>query len=294
MSSGAEDRRTGRRQDAGLQHLRWASLSTPYTSIHLARIFYRSGQRCAVHDHDFAEVFWIEAGSIVQEGPAGDEALSGGSLVYLRPEDAHGFRCDGHAVMVNIAIAPGLFAAVQERYAGVVDHPWAPGRSRRTLQVEPGCLRALGERVDRFPDDGGDSLAADALVASLLLAPRRGARAEGADAASSWLGEALAALREPPLLAEGLPALLRLSGRSREHVARTCRAQLGQSPTALLVAARLRWVARELALRDASVEALVAACGSANRSHFYRLFQRQYGCTPGEYRQRCRAAAQAG
>jgi AraC-like DNA-binding protein len=50
--------------------------------------------------------------------------------------------------------------------------------------------------------------------------------------------------------------------------------------------ARLAFVAQRLLHTAASVEAIAEAAGFADRSHLHRSFLKQYGCTPGDYRER--------
>jgi AraC-like DNA-binding protein len=61
---------------------------------------------------------------------------------------------------------------------------------------------------------------------------------------------------------------------------------IGMTFTRFSMRARLAFVAQRLLHTMAPVGAIAEAAGFADRSHLHRNFLKQYGCTPGEYRER--------
>ena len=102
----------------------------------------------------------------------------------------------------------------------------------------------------------------------------------------SWLAEAIANLSDARFAAKGVAALVEAAGRSPEHVARTCRAVYGKSPTDLVTEARLGHAALLLAGGDASIVKIAADCGFETLSHFYACFGARFGVPPASWRRR--------
>jgi AraC family cel operon transcriptional repressor len=276
-----------------MTQIRWQSLAPRPDGCHVARSHYAPNRSMGSHGHDFAEICWIEAGELIHDSPQRRDRLTPGGVVLIRPEHHHGLRAGPHGTrLVNIAISAGMLASLEARYGGKA-WPWFPSADGgpQVRQLSTADLTAIGRRFDTFARGGEDPLARDAFLCDLLqrLCPRD--HENPWNAAPPWLAQALAHCAEPPLLAEGLPALVRLTGRSREHVSRVLRQTCGLSPSAALRELRLRHAERELSLGQSTVGAIAASCGYANRSRFTRLFEQRWGCSPGAYRRRARLAS---
>ena len=59
--------------------------------FHLARVKIHSRQDLSLHEHDFAEVFWIENGKGIHLINGQRVRLQEGDLVMIRPDDEHTF-----------------------------------------------------------------------------------------------------------------------------------------------------------------------------------------------------------
>jgi AraC family transcriptional regulator, arabinose operon regulatory protein len=78
------------------------------------------------------------------------------------------------------------------------------------------------------------------------------------------------------------------SGMSVERFIRSFREHTGKTPAAYVLATRLRLAGEALALTDKTIDHIAAEFGFPNRHYFSRMFARQMGCGPAEYRQRQR------
>lgn len=260
---------------------------------HVARSWYQPSGFHGSHGHDFAEVCWVERGELVHDTPQRRDRMGPGATVLIRPEHHHTLRGgpDG-TQLVNIALSADSLAELEARYASP-RWPWAAAEDGgpRVAALSPADLTAVTRRFERFAASDADPLVRDAFLCDLLQRLQPPAETSPWPDAPPWLGEALAACAEPPHLSEGLPALVRLAGRSREHCARSLRASCGISPSEALRELRLRHAERELSLGERSVAEIAARCGYANRTRFTQLFEQRYGCTPGAYRRRARLAS---
>ncbi len=84
------------------------------------------------------------------------------------------------------------------------------------------------------------------------------------------------------------PFLAASTGMSLERFIRSFREHTGQTPAAYVTATRIRRAGESLALHDKSVDQIAVECGFTNRHYFTRVFARQVGCGPAEFRARQR------
>ena len=72
---------------------------------------YRVSETYALHRHEFYEVFYVLRGQALHEMDGSSQVVSEGTLVFIRPDDAHCYKvlnCDDFEfVNVNIAGEPG-------------------------------------------------------------------------------------------------------------------------------------------------------------------------------------------
>jgi AraC family cel operon transcriptional repressor len=255
-----------------------------------SRIFYRPGDAYPFHSHEFAEFFWIEDGTLRHRCDHGEHRMDQGMIALIHPDRRHALEPwpGHHCVLVNVTIAPEVLERLHQRYGPwwhlAPDRPWHHRLSAADLQALQAWIEILGSGAPSI-------LTVDAFLCDLLRRLERQTESSPLDVLPEWLRDALEACREPPQLSQGLAALVHLTGRSREYIARLLRQQCNTSPTELLNGMRMRYAAERLRLGDETVTDLAADCGYTNLTHFYRLFKAAYGCTPKGYRLQARQAA---
>ena len=110
-----------------------------------------------------------------------------------------------------------------------------------------------------------------------LLAPRQ--------AADSQLGPALAALHDRPAVNWTLAELAGLAGMSRTLFAARFRAAVGESPMRHLAKIRLGQAAGYLTTTGLSVESIARRTGYGTNASLSKAFKREFGTSPGQYRE---------
>jgi AraC family cel operon transcriptional repressor len=172
----------------------------------------------AMHGHDFAEICWVESGVVVHDTPRGSRRLAVGEAVLVRPGQHHALR--GQGFIVNVAVSAATLADLEARYGEASGWPWHAADEPATARLDAADLAELARRVDALHAGPGDRLAREAFLIDLLARLRPRGTGLWTDA-PAWLAVALERLAEPPHLGQGLPVLVRLTGRSREHLSRT-------------------------------------------------------------------------
>jgi AraC-like DNA-binding protein/quercetin dioxygenase-like cupin family protein len=141
----------------------------------------------------------------------------------------------------------------------------------------------LGIKIERELETQDDfsALALEGLALELSATARRGATPRGA---APWLREAYDLLadrfRKPPRATELAEAV----GVPPSSLVREFRAHYQESPADCARRLRLDWAATRLAGSNDPLALLSVEAGFVDQSHFTRAFKRQYGTTPGRYR----------
>ncbi len=255
----------------------------PGTWFHLARVVFSPKRLSRLHSHDFPEIFWIESGEAWHEINGTLEKLSPGDIIFIRSSDHHRFRtvnADGF-IMVNLAFPAPLLKDLQRRHEEIAAlYTAAPFPAHRRLASPR--RRELAEEMRRLAHSPGSRMAIERSLLEIYLSVTEAAAP--AAPLPDWLARACLALERPENFIPGVPAFVRLCGRSPEYVSRSCRNLLGQSPTELVNTIRLNHAARELRLGTRSILEIALESGFGNLAHFYELFHKAHGTTPRRYR----------
>lgn len=98
--------------------------------------------------------------------------------------------------------------------------------------------------------------------------------------------EVLALIQKAPHSNLGNAFLADRAGMSLERFIRAFREHTGQTPAAYVIATRLRLAAEALVLTDKTIDQIAIEHGFPNRHYFTRMFTRDQGCGPAEFRLR--------
>ncbi|MEM1286010.1 MAG: AraC family transcriptional regulator [Pseudomonadota bacterium] len=256
------------------------------------------GQRRTPHCHDFYELFWVEHGTCMHtladpsSGKQRDEVLPTGTLVFIRPDDAHCLRArGGDCFIINIAFPSATVDFLASRYGGVLGGQafWSVAPDPAKVSLGSADLRSLAAWSVRLERAGRGQLVLDAfLLAVFGLLTSDEPLPLGVEDGPAWLVEVCRSLHRPERARLGVRGFVALSGCAPEHVSRVTRRWTGKTPSDLVREARLRLAAGHLTTTDAAIAEIAAEVGLDNLSHFYRLFKETYGMTPKAYRQQNR------
>jgi AraC-like DNA-binding protein/quercetin dioxygenase-like cupin family protein len=272
--------------------------------FHLARVTYPRGQVCAVHRHDFAEVFWIERGQATHLINGRRQTLDAGDVVLIRPDDAHGFRSPRPSgfVLVNVAFERSVIDFIRARY--FKDYPAWPGAGDAmpaTWTLPPAAVPLLAERAERLSMARQSQLDLECFLLRLLQLLRDATLVESHGVANSegdtsrggtsggggrpvWLGQALTRFTDRAVLDGNAADLARIAGCSTAHLNRVVRHSYGVTTTDLINRLRLERAAHRLRMSDDPITRVALDCGFENLGYFYRCFTRHFRTTPRRHR----------
>lgn len=163
------------------------------------------------------------------------------------------------------------------------------GALHRSLQSDPRVTRTLDE-LWRHVASGlpSDTMFADAsllqLVATLADRARPAERPRISGLSALDLERVEACMRARFSEDIGLADLATVTGLSVAHFCRAFKRSTGRSPYQALVSIRVRHAQRLLASRALSVAEVALECGYTQPAHFTKLFRRETGLPPSEWR----------
>lgn len=245
------------------------------------------------HDHDYYELFLVLDGVAhhVVNGQQSD--LPVGTLVLIRPHDLHDYvRGTGAEFgFVNLSFLPELF----DQVALFVGDGF-PAEALRTAALPPSVLltgrafQKLKQRMEALcvlSDDGIPQLRfrMRTLLFDILTRYFGEYTADPAEAVPDWLAEARRKMQQNRNFSGGMARMAELSGKSREHLARSIRKYYRQSASEFINELRLTYFANMLRNSNYPILALCYDSGFQNVSWAYAQFRRKYGMTPRQYRE---------
>ena len=101
-----------------------------------------------------------------------------------------------------------------------------------------------------------------------------------------WFARLCEDMKEKEVFRHGVVELVRLTGKNHSYLCRTFKKYLSTTPTNRLNNIRLNYAENLLLNSDLSILDICFETGFDSLSHFYKLFDMQYGLTPYKYRKK--------
>lgn len=269
-----------------MEILRWSKIAGK-AAFHAGRDTKTAARPLPDHGHDFAEIFWIDAGQGTHRINGASLPLRAGSLVLMRPSDCHGMVTGPREELrlTNVAFPRETLEFLRHRYFPGPNWAFSPlGKYPVTRQVEPSQLSRFNHWADELSRSPRERLYLERFLLNILAELSLEQNEALVLDAPEWLLQACRAIRKPEHFSRGTSEFLRLCGRSREHVARSVRRHLGTTPTDYVNGVRMAYAKRQLEMGDRGILDIGFDCGMENMSHFYARFRTATGTTPRKYR----------
>ncbi len=242
---------------------------------------------------------------VVVGGPGSQAASADADLIdWLKQASARSRRtvsvCTGAFVLAAAGILDGLrvtthwasCARLAAKHPDVTVDPQPIFIRQGSVWTSAGVTAGMDLALGLVEEDLGADVARSVARWLVLFVQRPGGQSQFSVQLAAQVPER-AALRElPRFIADNLagdlsvPVLARRAGMSVRHFARAFRSEIGTTPAAYVEAARLEAAKRLLETSGDSFPAIVRTCGFGTLETMHRIFKRELGTTPGQYRQR--------
>ncbi|RUS48695.1 helix-turn-helix domain-containing protein [Cohnella sp. AR92] len=250
------------------------------------------GNTSGIHTHDFYEFFLIVEGAANHCVNGNKETIREGALVFMRPHDIHYYeQLPGNDCrLINLSFyehtLTELFAYLGEGFPkdAFLDSP-----DPITVQLSRQEKRMLQERLEkliRIPQQEKQRFRTElrSVLAEVYSRFLMHSVVPEHDAKPKWFANLCAEMKNPERFLEGLPAMVRLSGKSHAHLCRLFKKWENQTPQAYLNLAKLQYAENLLLHSDRSVLDIALEAGFGNLGHFYKSFKALFGSTPQKHR----------
>lgn len=240
-----------------------------------------------LHTHTFYEFFLINKGKGIHRINGSSTLLLEGSFVLIRPSDRHGydFLNQYDLELINVSFLPVHF-----------DHICRLLDCSSSLFTQPNLCPQLTLREPALSDIREKMLRIGSLekgvkrkqyLLSVLpyflyqfLSALPTAQASPLPA---WLSGLVSQMEKPENFVAGLPRLIELANLSQEYLTRSFQRYLKMTPTQFVNLRRMELAATLLVDKRMEIIDVCQECGFHNLGYFYRVFQKQYGCSPGQF-----------
>jgi len=252
--------------------------------FHLARVKFYSRDDLSLHNHDFAEIFWVESGSGTHLINGRKIPLIPGDLVMIRPDDQHTFTAGRQGITImNLAFSKKTLQHLRKRYFNGTT-PWFRTNSLMPFQANLGIpvIKSLSQQASQMWKYQSSFVHLDSFLLSvfkLLIIPE-----EVADS-PAWLNNAVQHfIADSVLFREGARGFATLCGRHIDYVNRTVHKYYNKTLSGLVNDLRMDFAGRQLSITNVPIKSICSDCGFNNIGHFYKVFFERYHLTPLQYR----------
>ena len=270
--------------------LRAASIIDVEIGGHYAFIPFAEQISTRLHRHDFYEVFLIAQGEITHHINGQVQHLTSGSLILIRPDDAHCFSQTEHknCELINVAFLTPIFDAVVS-FLELQRHLFATPELPLMKQLNSGDKKRLQEHLQYWGRlSYRDALTARrnlrALLAQIVSEHFASAAVQISEPMPPWLHQVIVEMKKQEHFIEGRVALLRLAKRTPEYVGRVFQQYLDKTPSQFINDLRLDYAGDLLLHTEQSPTEIAFEAGFGNVSYFYQLFKARWGCSPNQFR----------
>lgn len=256
--------------------------------FHLARVKIHSRQDLSLHNHDYAEIFWVEAGSGTHLINGQKIALKPGHLVMMRPDDHHTFTGSKQGLtLMNLAFSLHTLSYLHDRYfEGSHQYFWSQNFLPWQTTLDMAQIKTISQNAERVWKFQQSPLYLDSLLLLIfrLVDGSESISGEQDQHAPAWLTHAIQDFFTNELFSQGPRGFAERCGRNIDHVNRMVRKYYDKTLSDLVTSLRMNFAAKQLSITNVPIKTICSDCGFNNLGHFYKTFREIYHVTPSQYR----------
>lgn len=248
------------------------------------------------HCHEFFEIFVTVSGTVTHLVNDVVQKLPEGSMVFIRPDDRHGFLYDTpeskDTVYINLAFshetARLLFEYLTDSFPSkeLLKSDMPPTILLNKLQKER--IMSQVNLLNRVNWQNRDALKlrmrtflADIFAEFFFNAPKNDEKD-----VPLWLSRLLSEMESPENFTEGIEKMISLSKKSREHLSRSMKKYCGITAAEYINELRISYASNLLIYTNSPILEVCFSCGFQSQSYFYKIFKNKYRLSPKEFREK--------
>lgn len=247
-------------------------------------------QLARIHCHSYYEIFIVSQGNGQHLINNRLEAISRGTLCFIRPDDVHNYiNLTSNFAIINILIPTStiekLFYYLGEDFSKELLTKELSPRVQISMNEFNSLIKELEQLVltKKILKDKSDVFFRITIF-NILAKYFTVLPLHSTNMTPEWLTWLILEMLKKENFVEGLSAFYRLSGKSVEHLSRSCKKYLNKSPTQLINDIRLEYAANQILNTKQKIIQISEDSGFESLSHFYHLFKSAYGTSPNSFR----------
>lgn len=246
------------------------------------------------HWHEFYEIFITISGTVIHQINGKTQSLPEGSLVFIRPDDRHGYVYDTpqskNTVYVNLAFtretAQSLFEYLSDGfpYESLLSCSMPPMVQLGNTEKKRLFSQISELNVVNWSDKKALKLRVRVILADIFVRYFSKLPEANCDKMPFWLSEILETMKKPENFIAGADRMIELCSRSREHLMRCMRKYCDSTVSEYINELRLNYAANMLLRTNSPILEICFSCGFQSSSYFYKAFNEKYQMSPSGFR----------
>lgn len=252
---------------------------------------YSVNETYPLHTHDFYEIFFINSGKGLHFINGKDQLLTNGSIVFIRPYDAHSFKALNYFdfEIFSLGFVYDELSRVLELLEiplTKITQPQLPihiileGINKAFMEQQLSLLLSKKQGTDR------KKLSRSILTQSLYLLINYDTVVIERDIIPKWLVNLDDEMSKCENYILGLPKMLELCNYSQEYINRVFKKYLKTTPTEYINTKRITYAMELLLSKKIDIVEICYMVGFHSLGYFYSVFKKQYKCTPKQFLKR--------
>ena len=249
-------------------------------------------EREVLHSHEYYEIFLTLTNDIEHIINDSQETLEIGSLVFIRPSDVHLYKKEAHPYkFINFAFSVELadevfqFLGQELDIAKMLKCTMPPSVILSKSELKKG--RGLFNHINCIPSEDIQQKRLQAKFILTTLFIKYLSRFTDYDTKQmipTWLTYAYEQMKFHENFQIGVPAMIKLSNKTYEHLSRSINKYYGITATEYVNQLRLNYAANMITNTNFSLTDIGFEAGFNSSSYFATCFKKYYDMTPTEYR----------
>ncbi len=245
-----------------------------------------------MHTHEFMEIIFILSGEIEHIVNSEVQMLQTGAVIFIRPNDIHCFQKieNKGAEIISVSLKLETFKSLGTYF----EEPSIFKNFSR--EVAPTFINLSLEEIDnigisllklnslQFSNPNLVKVKFKVILADLFVKCFLTKSQLNNKNIPEWLESLCEKMKIEKNLQAGLKQFNKLAPCSQEHLCKVFKLYLNQTPTEFINKLKIEHSAQQLINSNAEIYAIAVDLGFKSLSRYYKLFKKQYGVPPAQYR----------